>query len=97
MSGRDDTAVLDALNAGYIRAVQDADVRWFEEHLSPDFLNSNPDGSLVERKAFLGRIARSAGISGVPPTGLPTARPRAAATPPSGRGATAAGCASRRM
>lgn len=65
MSGRDDMAALEALNLGDIRSVQDADVRWFEEHLSTDFLNSNPDGSLVERKAFLERIARGAGITGL--------------------------------
>lgn len=46
------------LNQGYIRSVRTADVGWFEEHLSEDFLNSNPDGSLVDRAGFLAQIAR---------------------------------------
>jgi ketosteroid isomerase-like protein len=54
---------LEKLNEGYIRSVQSADVRWFAEHLAEDFLNTNPDGSLVERAAFLAQIARPAGIS----------------------------------
>jgi ketosteroid isomerase-like protein len=49
--------VLEELNRNYIRSVQESDVRWFERHLSEDFLNSNPDGSLVERAAFLAQIA----------------------------------------
>jgi hypothetical protein len=31
-------------NLGYIRAVRESDVAWFEEHLARDFVNSNPDG-----------------------------------------------------
>jgi ketosteroid isomerase-like protein len=50
-------AVLTDLNRHYIRSVQESDVRWFDEHLSDDFLNSNPDGSLVDRAGFLKQIA----------------------------------------
>lgn len=56
---------LAALNRDYIAAVQHRDVRRFEELLAEDFLNSNPDGSLVDRAGFLAQIARPAGISGL--------------------------------
>ena len=59
----DERLLLEELNRGYIRAVQQSDVRWFEEHLSPDFLNSNPDGTLVDRAAFLAQIAPPCRIS----------------------------------
>jgi ketosteroid isomerase-like protein len=52
-----DLEILKQLNVHYIRSVQESDVRWFDEHLSDDFLNSNPDGSLVDRAAFLEQIA----------------------------------------
>ena len=58
-----DIEVLDRLNSGYIRSVQMSDVRWFDAHLAEDFLNSNPDGSLVGRKGFLEQVGRPAAIS----------------------------------
>ncbi len=48
---------LSGLNRHYIRSVQESDVGWFERNLSEDFLNSNPDGSLVDRAGFLRQIA----------------------------------------
>src|SRR5258706_12105400 len=51
------------LNQEYIRPVQRSDVRRFDEILADDFLNSNPDGSLVDRAGFLAQIARPATIS----------------------------------
>jgi ketosteroid isomerase-like protein len=56
---------LEALNRNYIRAVQESDVRWFDEHLSADFLNTNPDGSLVDRAAFLKQIAPPCSVQGL--------------------------------
>jgi ketosteroid isomerase-like protein len=58
MTQTDDVALLEQLNRNYIRSVQESDVRWFDENLTQDFLNSNPDGSLVERAGFLAQIAR---------------------------------------
>jgi ketosteroid isomerase-like protein len=61
-----ETTDLDALrrlNDDYIRSVQNSDVDRFEEILSDDFLNSNPDGSLVDRAGFLKQVARPATIS----------------------------------
>ena len=51
------------LNRDYIRSVQTSDVRRFDEILAADFLCSNPDGSLVDRKAFLEQTARPVTIS----------------------------------
>jgi ketosteroid isomerase-like protein len=45
------------LNGDYIRSVQTSDVRRFEEILAADFLCSNPDGSLVDKPAFLKQTA----------------------------------------
>jgi ketosteroid isomerase-like protein len=59
----DDLEILRELNAHYIRSVQMSDVRWFEEHLADDFMNSNPDGSFVDRAGFLAQIAPPSRIS----------------------------------
>ena len=53
-----DLDTLQELNRGYIRSVQESDVRWFDEHLSEDFVNSNPDCSFADRAGFLAQIAR---------------------------------------
>ena len=57
-----DQATLDALNHEYIRSVSEADVRWFDANLSEDFVNSNPDCSLVNRKGLLAQIARGSTV-----------------------------------
>ena len=53
-----DLDVLHELNHNYVRSVQEADVRWFDANLADDFLNSNPDGTLIDRAAFLAQIAK---------------------------------------
>jgi ketosteroid isomerase-like protein len=58
-----DSTELEALNREYIRSVEVSDVGWFERHLSADFVCTNPDGSLVDRAAFLKQTARPRGIS----------------------------------
>ena len=62
-----DVATLEVLNKGYVDAVQNSDVRWFEQHLTEDFLNTNPDGTLVDRAGFLVRIAKPVGVKGLQP------------------------------
>jgi ketosteroid isomerase-like protein len=52
-----DLQALEALNDGYIRSVRTSDVQWFDRNLADDFLNSNPDGTLVDRAAFLRQVA----------------------------------------
>ena len=62
-----DLEVLETLNEGYVASVQNCDVRWFDEHLSDDFLNTNPDGTLVDRAGFLAQIAKPQSITGLEP------------------------------
>jgi ketosteroid isomerase-like protein len=63
-----DVEILDKLNKGYVDSVQKSDVRWFDEHLAEDFLNSNPDGSIVDRAGFLAQIAKPVAIKGLRPS-----------------------------
>jgi ketosteroid isomerase-like protein len=58
-----DLAALRELNRHYVRSVQESDVAWFEKNLAADFLNTNPDCSLVDRAAFLAQMARPAGVA----------------------------------
>jgi ketosteroid isomerase-like protein len=55
--------ILQDLNRDYIRSVQHSDVRRFDEILADDFLCSNPDGSLIDRAAFLKQTAAPVAIS----------------------------------
>ncbi|MGH8704678.1 MAG: nuclear transport factor 2 family protein, partial [Burkholderiales bacterium] len=61
----DDLETLQELNANYIRSVQRSDVRWFDENLAQDFMNSNPDGSLVDRAGFLAQIAPPCAVANI--------------------------------
>jgi len=45
--------------------VQHGDVRRFDEILAADFLCSNPDGSLVDKRQFLAQTARPVSIAGL--------------------------------
>ena len=58
-----DLQTLIELNRDYFQSVQKGDVHRFDEILADDFLCSNPDGSLVDRKAFLAQTARPVTIS----------------------------------
>ena len=60
-----DLDVLTALNRDYIHSVQHGDVQRFDEILAEDFLCSNPDGSLVDKKQFLAQTARPVTIGGL--------------------------------
>src|SRR5881398_419362 len=62
-ASRSDLETLQALNRDYIRSVQAGDVRRFDEILADDFLCSNPDGALVDRKDFLKQTAVPVKIS----------------------------------
>ena len=64
---RDDLEKLRVLNEDYVRSVAESDVRWFDENLSDDFLNTNPDASVVDRAGFLVRIAQPVGVTGLRP------------------------------
>lgn len=62
MSDKDMEALI-ALNAVYIRSVQNSDTECFGEILAPDFYCSTPDGSLLDREKFLTQAARPVTIS----------------------------------
>jgi ketosteroid isomerase-like protein len=63
-----DLDVLHDLNHNYIRSVEEADVKWFDAHLSDDFLNSNPDGTLIDRAGFLAQIAKKSLVTNIKET-----------------------------
>jgi len=52
-----DRAMLLELNRNYVRSALESDVRWYAENLSEDFYITAPDGALLDRDAFLERIA----------------------------------------
>src|SRR3954468_4378092 len=58
-----DLEVLTELNRDYIRSVQMSDVCRFDEILADDFLCSNPDGTLIDRSAFLRQTAQPVTIA----------------------------------
>jgi len=64
-AGDPDLETLHQLNRNYVRSVEESDVRWFDEHLAADFLNSNPDGTLVDRAGFLAQIARKSPVTNI--------------------------------
>lgn len=49
----DDERVLRDLNAGYFRALREADAGWHDAHLAPGYVGVNPDGSAHDRAAVL--------------------------------------------
>jgi ketosteroid isomerase-like protein len=60
-----DLETLTDLNRDYIHSVQHSDVRRFDEILAGDFLCSNPDGTLIDRAAFLRQTAQPVSIGGL--------------------------------
>ena len=58
-----DLELLTKLNDDYIQSVQRSDVKRFNEILADDFLCSMPDGSLLDRKAFLEQTAKPVTIT----------------------------------
>jgi ketosteroid isomerase-like protein len=64
-AGDSELETLHELNRNYVRSVEESDMRWFDEHLAADFLNSNPDGTLVDRAGFLAQIARKSPVKNI--------------------------------
>jgi hypothetical protein len=58
-------ATLSELNRNYVRSVDEADVAWFDANLAADFMNTNPDGTLIDRKAFLTQIGRGSTVRSI--------------------------------
>jgi Domain of unknown function (DUF4440) len=65
MSEADHQETLRALNRNFVRSVDEADVAWFDANLASDFMNTNPDGSLIDRKSFLAQIARGSTVKNI--------------------------------
>jgi len=63
VAAKTDLDELSALNTDYINSVQHSDVGRFDQILADDFLCSNPDGSLVNRRQFLEQTAPRIAIS----------------------------------
>ena len=61
---KDHKLLLD-LNRNYIRSVDEADTVWFEANLASDFLNTNPDGTLVDRSTFIVQIGRGSSVKNI--------------------------------
>ena len=70
MKPQSDHDILMALNTDYINSVQHSDVKRFDEILSADFYCSNPDGTLVDRAAFLQQTARPVPITNLRAEGV---------------------------
>ena len=62
MKPQSDHDTLSRLNTDYINSVQHCDVARFDEILAPEFYCSNPDGSLLDRAAFLTQTAQPVAI-----------------------------------
>jgi hypothetical protein len=56
-ASKDDLEALLKLNRNYVRSALQSDVRWYAENLSEDFHITAPDGVLLNREAFLKRMA----------------------------------------
>jgi ketosteroid isomerase-like protein len=52
-----DVETLLELNRNYVRAAQESDVAWYAANLADDYMSSTPDGRLLDRAAFLERMA----------------------------------------
>ena len=71
-ASRSDLESLQALNRDYISSVQAGDVRRFDQILADDFLCSNPDGTLIDRAAFLKQTAQPVKIEADQPIPVET-------------------------
>ena len=56
--GGDDHDVLKDLNENYVRAFREADVDWYDAHLTRDYVVINSDGSMDDRAAGLAAFSR---------------------------------------
>ncbi len=60
-----DRETLSDLNRSYVRSVDEADTAWFDANLAGDFLNTNPDGTRIDRDAFLAQIGRGSSVKNI--------------------------------
>ena len=60
-----DLETLSDLNRNYVRSVDEADTAWFDANLASDFLNTNPDGTLIDRSTFIAQIGRGSSVKNI--------------------------------
>ena len=60
-----DRETLAALNHHYVRSVDEADTAWFDANLAGDFLNTNPDGTLIDCSTFIAQIGRGSSVKNI--------------------------------
>jgi hypothetical protein len=60
-----DRETLTMLNHYYVRSVDEADTAWFEANLDDGFFNTNPDGTLIGREAFIAQIGRGSTVRSI--------------------------------
>jgi ketosteroid isomerase-like protein len=58
----DDRALLVRLNEDYVKSVLHSDAARFEQLLAVEFRNTNPDGAILDRAAFLAQVARPSNL-----------------------------------
>jgi ketosteroid isomerase-like protein len=58
----DDRALLVKLNEDYVKSVLTSDAARFEQLLAAEFRNTNPDGTILDRAAFLAQVARPSNL-----------------------------------
>ena len=60
-----DYETLSDLNRNYVRSVDEGDIAWFDANLASDFLNTNPDGTLIDRNTFIAQIGRGSSVEDI--------------------------------
>jgi ketosteroid isomerase-like protein len=58
-----DIRTLERLNREYVEAYMSADVNWYEEHLSDDFICVESDGSVLNKTKFLSNTAEGPDVA----------------------------------
>ena len=58
-----DTATLTEINQGYLASYRTGDAQWFDAHLSEDFRETAPDGTILNKPQFLQKIRQRVGGS----------------------------------
>src|SRR5688572_31038885 len=57
-----DEAVLQELNQRYVDSFMSADVAWYDQHLSDDFICIESNGALLDKAQFLRQTAEGPGV-----------------------------------
>ena len=57
-----DESVLRALNQRYVDSFMSADVAWYDQHLSDEFICIESNGSLLDKTQFLRQTAEGPGV-----------------------------------